>query len=71
MYGTAIDFDCGTFGSRQFPDSQDQLLLRQVHLCTLVLDIEYPQAIPYRAETSENELDMATDYHSSLDSTLE
>ena len=65
-----IDFGDSSFGSRKFPDLKGQLLLRQVHLCNLVLDNEYPQAIPHRTETSESELDMPTDYHPSLESTI-
>jgi len=35
-------------------------------VCTLVLDDNYPQAIPYPATTLSPELDMPTDYHPSL-----
>ena len=69
-YNILIDFGHGTFSSRQYPNLQGQLLFRQVHLCTLVLDNEYPQAIPYKTDTTKSELDMPTDYHSSLESTL-
>ena len=65
-----IDFGDSSFSSRKFPDLKGQLLLRQVHLCNLVLDNECPQAIPHRTETSESELDMPTDYHPSLESTI-
>ena len=65
-----IDFGDRTFGSSKFPDLKGQLLLRHMHLCNLVLDCEYPQAIPHRTETSESELDMPTDYHPSLESTI-
>ena len=36
-------------------------------MCTLVLDNDYPQAIPYPATTSKPEPDMPTDYHPSLE----
>ena len=65
-----INFGRSTFGSSKFPDLKDQLLLGQVHLYNLMLDSEYPQAIPHRTETSESELDMPTDYHPSLESTI-
>ena len=65
-----IDLGDRTFGSSKFPDLKGQLLLRHMHLCNLVLDCEYPQAIPHRTETSESELDMPTDYHPSLESTI-
>ena len=61
-YGIIIGFDCDTFGSRQFPDLQGQLSLRQGQLHTLVLDNEYTQTILYKSETLESELDMPTDY---------
>ena len=64
-----IDFGGSTFGSSKFPDLKGKLLLGQVHLCNLVLDSEYPQAISHRTETSD-ELDMPTDYHPALESTI-
>ena len=55
-----IDFGDSSFASRKFPDLKGQLLLRQVHFGNLVLDNEYPHAMPHRTETSESELDMPT-----------
>jgi len=43
-----------------------QLNPHQASVCTLVLDNDYPQAIPYPATTLKPELDMPTDYHPSL-----
>jgi len=64
--GIVIDFQNNIFSSHQIPTLKGQLNPHQASVCTLVLDNDYPQAIPYPATTLKPELDMPTDYHPSL-----
>ena len=50
---------------------QGQLNLHQTSVCTLVLDNDYPQAIPYPATTLKPEFDFPTDCHPLLKPVLE
>ena len=61
-----VDFQKNVVSSCLFLTLQAQLNLHQASVCTLVLDNDYPQAIPYPATTSKPELDMPIDYHPSL-----
>ena len=49
---------------------QGNLTLRSSSICTLTLDTEFPQAIPYKTDSSGNELDFPTDFHQSLEPIL-
>ena len=64
--GIVIDFQKNVVRSCHFPTLQVQLNLHQASMCTLVLDNDYPQTIPYPA-TVKPELDMPTDYDPSLE----
>lgn len=68
--GMIIDFQRGMFKSCQFPMLQGQLNLLPTRACTVILDSEYPQAIPYPATTLEPEFDIPTDCHPLLESLL-
>ena len=63
--GLVMDFEQGTFHSKEYPDRGGRLQLQT--MCMLALDEEYPQAIPAKAkDDGQAELEMPTEYHPAL-----
>ena len=68
---TTHDFKANTFHTAN-STLKGNLLLQSPHSCMLVLDDEYPQAMPSKAPTVENDtIDMPTDYHPVLRQVLQ
>ena len=64
--GIVIDFQKNIVSSLCLPTLQAQLSLNNARMCTLILDSDYPQAIPYPTTAMTPELDMPSDFHPSL-----
>ena len=70
-HGVTLDFKANTFHTAN-STLKGNLLLQSPHSCMLVLDDEYPQAMPSKAPTVENgTIDMPTDYHPALRQVLQ
>ena len=66
-HGLIIDFEKGTFHSRDPLAAEGQLSLKAANVCTLVLDEEVPQAMPFTdCSVGSTELEMPQDCHSAL-----
>ena len=61
-----IDFQKNIVSSLCLPTLQAQLSLNNARMCTLILDSDYPQAIPYPTTAMTPELEMPSDFHRSL-----
>ena len=70
-HGVTLDFKANTFHTAN-STLKGNLLLQSPHSCMLVLDDEYPQAMPSKAPTVENDtIDIPTDYHPALRQVLQ
>ena len=64
--GMVIEFQKNIVSSLCLPTLQTQLSLNNARMCTLILDSDYPQPIPYPTTAMTPELDMPSDFHPSL-----
>ena len=70
-HGVTLDFKANTFHIAN-STLKGNLLLQSPHSCMLVLDDEYPQAMPSKTPTVENDIiDMPIDHHPALRQVLQ